>query len=44
MNVSDRVELSTGVSNLFDERPALWTPAFQRQVFVGVRARFGARD
>jgi outer membrane cobalamin receptor len=44
MSLSDRVELSTGVNNLLDARPSLWTPAFQRQVFVGVRARFGARD
>lgn len=44
LNVASRIELSTGVNNVFDERPALWTPAFQRQVFVGVRARFGAGE
>jgi outer membrane receptor protein involved in Fe transport len=44
LTIGERIELSTGVNNVFDERPALWTPAFQRQVFVGVRARFGARD
>lgn len=44
VGVSDRVELSAGVNNLLDARPSLWTPAFQRQVFVGIRARFGTRD
>ncbi len=33
-------EVSVGVNNLLDQRPALWTPAFARQVFVGMRLRW----
>ncbi len=33
-------ELSFGVNNMFDQRPALWTPAFARQMYVGVRVRW----
>lgn len=31
------LEWSLGVNNLLDRRPALWTPAFQRQVYTGLR-------
>ncbi len=37
------VELSLGVVNLFDARPAGWTPAFQRQVTVGLSAGWRRR-
>ena len=40
-SLSAPVELSAGVNNLFDQRPALWTPASQRQVFVGLRVHTG---
>ena len=33
-------ELSVGVNNLLDQRPALWTPAFDRQVYAGLRIRY----
>ncbi len=42
-DLSGRFELSAGVNNLFDERPALWTPASQRQFFIGVRAHTAAQ-
>ena len=32
------MELSVGVTNLLDQRPAGWTAAFQRQVTIGLRA------
>jgi outer membrane receptor for ferrienterochelin and colicins len=34
------MEWSVGVNNLLNQRPALWTPAFQRQVFAGVRLKW----
>ena len=30
-------ELSAGVNNALDQKPALWTPAFARQVYAGLR-------
>jgi len=33
-------ELSLGVTNLLDQRPAGWTAAFQRQVTLGIQARW----
>ncbi len=33
-------ELSVGVNNLLGQQPALWTPAFARQVFAGLRVRW----
>jgi len=33
-------ELSVGVNNLLDQKPSLWTPAFARQLFAGVRLRW----
>ena len=33
-------ELSLGVNNALNQQPALWTPAFARQVYVGVRMRW----
>jgi len=33
-------ELSFGVNNLLNQQPALWTPAFARQLFAGVRLRW----
>ncbi len=38
--ISSAAELSAGVNNLLDQRPNLWTPAFARQFFVGVRLRW----
>ena len=35
-----QAELSIGVNNAFDQRPTLWTPAFARQMYVGVRVRW----
>jgi outer membrane receptor for ferrienterochelin and colicins len=37
--LTQSLELSVGVNNVFDERPALWTPAFGRQFYAGVRVR-----
>jgi outer membrane receptor for ferrienterochelin and colicins len=37
------MELSVGVTNLFDQRPAGWTAAFQRQLLVGLRAGWRER-
>ncbi len=37
-------ELSAGVNNLLDQRPALWTPAFARQFYAGVRLRWAGRQ
>jgi len=36
------MELSVGVTNLLDQQPAGWTAAFQRQVYVGLRAGYRA--
>jgi outer membrane receptor for ferrienterochelin and colicins len=41
--VSRSLEVSLGVNNLFDRRPVLWTPAYARQVFAGLRVRAGER-
>jgi outer membrane receptor for ferrienterochelin and colicins len=40
--VTPTTELSGGVNNLLNQRPALWTPAFDRQFFVGVQVRWSA--
>lgn len=40
LNLVTGAELSLGANNLLDQRPVLWTPAFARQVFVGVRLRW----
>ena len=37
LNLARGAELSMGANNLLDQRPVLWTPAFARQFFVGVR-------
>lgn len=42
LNVTNTTELSAGVNNLLGQRPALWTPAFDRQFYVGMRMRYGA--
>jgi outer membrane receptor for ferrienterochelin and colicins len=34
-------ELSVGVNNLLDQRPAFWSPALARQLFGGGRVRMG---
>lgn len=36
MTLVRRTTLSVGVNNLLDQRPELYTPAFARQVYVGV--------
>ena len=33
-------EVSVGVSNALNQLPALWTPAFARQLYVGMRMRW----
>lgn len=38
--VSRRAELSAGVNNVLDQRPALWTPAYARQWYAGVRLQW----
>ena len=38
--LTNMAELSAGVNNAFDQHPALWTPAFARQVYVGARMRW----
>lgn len=44
MPVGRGLEASIGVTNLLDQRPAAWTPAFQRQFIAGLSARWhGAR-
>jgi outer membrane receptor for ferrienterochelin and colicins len=35
--VSDAAEFSLGVNNALNQQPTLWTPAFARQVFAGMR-------
>lgn len=37
-------ELSAGVNNALNQRPALWTPAFDRQAFAALRWRFQQQD
>ncbi len=37
------VELSIAVTNLFDQRPGGWPPAFERQLLVGLRAGWRER-
>ncbi len=38
--ITREVELSGGVNNLLDQQPALWTPAFARQFYAGLRWRW----
>lgn len=38
--ITASAELSVGVNNLLDQRPSLWTPAFARQVYAGMRLRW----
>jgi hypothetical protein len=35
-------ELSVGVNNALNQQPALWTPAFARQVYAGVRVHWAS--
>lgn len=37
MTVMSASELSIGVTNALGQRPALWTPAFDRQIYAGLR-------
>jgi hypothetical protein len=32
------------VSNLLGQKPSLWTPAYERQVFAGARVRWTRPD
>jgi len=43
VRLQQTLELSVGVTNLFDQRPGGWPPAFQRQVLVGLRAGWRER-
>lgn len=38
--VSRELEASAGVNNLLNQQPNLWTPAFARQIYAGVRWRW----
>ncbi len=40
--VTRELEASGGVNNLLNQQPELWTPAFARQVYVGIRWRWSA--
>ncbi|MFO0093891.1 MAG: TonB-dependent receptor plug domain-containing protein, partial [Gemmatimonadaceae bacterium] len=40
LSITRDAELSLGGNNLLGQRPALWTPAFDRQVYAGVRVLF----
>ncbi len=40
LTVVTGASLSLGVNNLLDQRPALWTPAFARQVYAGLTLRW----
>lgn len=42
--LTSTLELSVGANNLFDDQPALWTPAFRRQFYAGLRVRLRAGD
>lgn len=42
LGLTPLVELSVGVNNLLGQRPSLWTPAYERQVFVGAHVRWSA--
>ncbi|MDQ6612141.1 MAG: TonB-dependent receptor, partial [Gemmatimonadota bacterium] len=44
INVSQLAELSVGVNNLLDKRPVFYTPAYQRQFFLGLHVRWSPRD
>lgn len=43
LQLRSNTEISAGVNNLLDQRPALWTPAFDRQFFVGFAMRWSAQ-
>ena len=38
--VTRELEGSGGVNNLLNQQPTLWTPAFARQFYVGLRWRW----
>ncbi|MBL0940698.1 MAG: TonB-dependent receptor [Gemmatimonadaceae bacterium] len=38
------LELSAGVNNALGQRPAMWTPAFDRQIYAGLRLRWEHAD
>lgn len=40
LSLTREVELSAGVNNLLNQQPNLWTPAFARQFFAGLRWRW----
>ena len=42
MGLPRTLELSVGATNLLDARPSGWTAAFQRQIYIGLRATFKA--
>ena len=41
--LTSMAEVSAGVNNAFNQHPALWTPAFARQVYVGARMRWSSQ-
>jgi outer membrane receptor for ferrienterochelin and colicins len=44
VGVSRGMELSLAVANLLDQRPSGYTPAYQRQFSIGLRAKWAARQ
>lgn len=40
VNLTGMAELSAGVNNLLDQRPAMYTPAFARQFYLGLRVHW----
>ncbi|WP_158514770.1 TonB-dependent receptor [Gemmatimonas phototrophica] len=44
LQLTSRAELSLGGNNLLGQRPALWTPAFDRQLFVGLHVRWSGSE
>lgn len=40
LQITPLVQLSAGVNNLLDQRPALFTPAFNRQVYLGAHVHW----
>jgi outer membrane receptor protein involved in Fe transport len=44
LRVNDLATLSFGGNNLLNQKPALWTPAFERQMFAGLSIHWAAAE
>ena len=44
LRITPTATLSVGGNNLLNQRPALWTPAFDRQLFAGLHIHWAALD